>query len=316
MILIVSFEDNEHVEEVRRCLSVESVVVDTGWFPASLALEARFARNAEGLSLTLPGGRRLELATIGAVWFRRAKPLALHPDLVDNTSKLFAWSESNEALLGLWYSLKCFWMNRPTADEISQRKVRQLQVARMVGLPVPETLITNVPATALEFIQQHGLGNVVRKAFRNIIEAPRTTALVTQDDLTLIETVKYAPVIFQRFVPADLDLRVTVVEDQIFAAAIRSQPEYRADYRVGLATAEVFPYELPCAVAEKLLDLMSNLDINYGAIDLRVTPEGEHVFLEVNPAGEYLFISRRTGQQIPGAIAASLQRHDQIARRA
>jgi hypothetical protein len=32
--------------------------------------------------------------------------------------------------------------------------------------------------------------------------------------------------------------------------------------------------------------------------------------LEVNPAGEYLFISKRTGQPIPAAIAASLERHD------
>jgi hypothetical protein len=43
---------------------------------------------------------------------------------------------------------------------------------------------------------------------------------------------------------------------------------------------------------------------------MRLTPEGEYVFLEINPAGEYLFISRRTGLPIPEAIASALERHD------
>lgn len=316
MILIVSFEDNDHVEQVRQHLTVESIVLDTSWFPASLGLEAGFAQDAERLCLTLPTGQRIDLARVGAVWYRRARPLSLHADLIDDTARLFAWSEANEALLGLWYSLPCFWMNPPTADEISQRKVRQLQAARSLGLAIPETLITNVPAAALEFIQRHGLGNVVRKAFRNIAEAPRPTILVTETDLRVIDAVRYTPVIFQRFVPAELDLRVTVVENEIFATAIRSLPQYQTDYRIGLASATVFPYELPFDVAAKLLKLMRSLELAYGAIDLRVTPDGEHVFLEVNPGGEYLFISRRTAQPIPAAIAASLQRHDQAAQHA
>src|SRR5467141_1565780 len=129
MILIVSFEANEHVDQVRRHLTLDSVVVDTSWFPASLGLEARFGGQAEGRVLQMPNGRRVDLADIGAVWYRRIRPLGLHNDLVDETARLFAWSEANEALLGLWYSLECFWMNRPVADEVSQRKIRQLQVA-------------------------------------------------------------------------------------------------------------------------------------------------------------------------------------------
>jgi hypothetical protein len=38
MILIVSFPNNEHVEQVRKHLTVESVVVDTASFPVSLGL--------------------------------------------------------------------------------------------------------------------------------------------------------------------------------------------------------------------------------------------------------------------------------------
>jgi glutathione synthase/RimK-type ligase-like ATP-grasp enzyme len=310
MILIVSFPNNEHVEEVQRHLTRESVVVDVGSFPVSLGLSAALSGGRECLQFTLPEGRKLCLEQVGAVWNRRISGYGFHEDLRDETSRLFAWSEANEALLGVWYSLGCFWMNPPTADEISQRKIRQLQLARQVGLSIPETLVTNQPDAARQFIGAHGMGNVVRKAFRNISQAPRETHLLRAEDLALLDTVRYTPVIFQRFIPADLDLRVTVIEDEIFAASISSEARYSADYRPGLASAKVVPYNLPPTVAEKLLELMRIFGLEFGAVDFRVTPDGEHVFLEVNPAGEYLFISRRTGQPIPKAIAAALERHD------
>jgi len=310
LILIVSPPDNPHVDKVASFLKRPFVVFDNGWFPASSSLIATFNREAERLLLTLPDGSAVDLAEVGAVWHRRISAMALDPELRDETAKLFAWSESNEAQLGLWYSLHCYWMNPPPADEISQRKLRQLQLARSLELPIPETLITNDPQAARAFIEESAPHEVVRKAFRNIVQAPRETSIVTEADMALIDTVRFAPVIFQRFVPAELDLRVTIVDDEIFATAIRSSPARRADYRLGVGEAEVFPYDLPDDVGEKLLALMRAFDLRYGGIDLRVTPEGEHVFLEVNPAGEYLFVSERTGQPIPQAIAAALDRHD------
>jgi hypothetical protein len=153
-------------------------------------------------------------------------------------------------------------------------------------------------------------GGVIRKAFRNIAEAPRSTAMLTADDLGRMNEVAYAPVTFQEFVPADLDLRVIVVEDEVFATAIQSEPEYRTDYRAGIGSAVFTAYQLPGQVASALVELHKRLGLVYGASDLRVTPAGEHVFLEVNPAGEYLFASERTGQPVPQAIAACLERHD------
>jgi hypothetical protein len=310
MILIVSYPNNTHVDEVRRHLTTDSIVIDTASFPVSLGLAASLNVEREKLEFTLPGGQHFCLCKVGAVWYRRISPYGFHDDLSDQTAKLFAWSEANEALLGVWYSLQGFWMNPPTADEVSQRKIRQLQVARQVGLSIPDTLVTNQPEEARAFIETHGVGRVVRKAFRNIAQAPRETHLLREEDLALLDSVRYTPVIFQRFVPAELDLRVTIVEDEIFSAAITSESRYSADYRPGLASAKVVPNVLPPVVAERLLELMRIFDLKYGAIDFRVTPDGDYVFLEVNPAGEFLFISQRTEQPIPEAIAASLERHD------
>lgn len=310
MILIVSFHDNPHVQAVRQHVSRPTAVFDVADFPSGASLEVSFSDRCDRLRLAAEGRHEIRIEDVGAVWYRRERPLELDPALTDPTSRLFAWSESNEALTGVWRALDCFWMNPPAADEAGQRKVRQLQLARRVGLRVPDTLITNNPSSARAFVVEHLERGVIRKALRNIAEAPRPTALVTAEDLTRIGDVRYAPVTFQQFVPANLDLRVIVVEDEIFAAAIRSDPEYRTDYRMGIGSARFFPYTLPDDVASALIALHHRLGLVYGASDFRVTPDGEHVFLEVNPAGEYLFASERTGQPVPQAIAACLERHD------
>ena len=43
---------------------------------------------------------------------------------------------------------------------------------------------------------------------------------------------------------------------------------------------------------------------------MRLTPEGEYVFLEINPVGQWLFIEERTGQPITAALVDCLLMHD------
>ena len=310
MILIVSFADNEHVEEVRQHLTRPHVVVDTAWFPRRLRLAAGTEGDRMSLRLRDPSFGEVDLSRVGAVWYRRIRPFELHPEVVDEAGRLFAWSECQEAMAGVWYTLPCYWMNPPLGDEVAQRKIHQLRLAREVGLAVPDTMVTNDPAEAERFIARHGPGHVIRKAFRNIPQAPRQTALVGRDDLRRLAAVRYAPVIFQRFVPAVADLRVTVVDGDVFATEIRSDADHQVDYRPGLHLARVRAATVPDAVVTAVHQLMKLLNVSFGAIDMRLTPDGEYVFLEINPAGEYLFVSRRTGQPIPQAIAAALERHD------
>lgn len=308
MILIVSFADNAHVERVTQHLKSPYAVVDQAWFPANMTLTVQADDHGFSHAFALPSGDRVDLEAVRAVWYRRLRPLTLDPALVDETARLFAWSESNEALLGAFYALDCFWMNHPAAEEVAQRKIRQLQIAQEVGLSIPKTCITNDPETARAFIEGHETGAVIRKAFRNIAEAPRETARVMPEDLARIDSVAYAPVTFQQFVPAELDLRATAIDGEVFTAAIRSDADHQVDYRNGLGSAEMAPYRLPDDVADRLQALMDRLGLKFGAADFRVTPDGEHVFLEVNPAGEYLFVSDRTDLPIPQAIAAALER--------
>ena len=115
-----------------------------------------------------------------------------------------------------------------------------------------------------------------------------------------------APVIFQRYVPARADLRVTVIGERIYpAAADMSAGDYAQDVRMN-PQVPWSEHKLPDDIAEKLLELMRRLELEYGAIDLRLTPEGEYVFLEINPAGQFLFIQNATGMEIAKGLATHL----------
>ena len=284
-------------------------MLDQADLPERIGLRCRSAAAGLRLTLRLPDGKLLDLDGVRSISSRRVRPfrLAAHLALIGAPVRPGANCRRGD-IVGLWYSVHAFWMNHPLADEAAQRKILQLRLAAQVGLRTPETLITNDPVEAAAFLDRIGPGQVVRKAFRNIEDAPRVTALVGDADRAKLKLVQHAPVIFQRFVPAVADLRVVIVGDEVFAALITSDEAHQVDYRPGLNTAKVVAHRLPAEVISGLAALMQGLGLSYGAIDLRLTPDGEYVFLEVNPACEYLFVSRRTGQPIPYAIAAALSR--------
>jgi glutathione synthase/RimK-type ligase-like ATP-grasp enzyme len=139
----------------------------------------------------------------------------------------------------------------------------------------------------------------------------RETRVMRPDELNLLDSVRLAPVIFQEYVPAVADVRVTVVGERMFAAAIVPAPGgYQLDYRMDMDGASFEPTELPFETRQGIQALMERLGLVFGAVDLRRTPEDRYVFLEVNPAGEWHFVEERTGQPITQAVAELLAELD------
>ncbi|MBL8683583.1 MAG: alpha-L-glutamate ligase [Myxococcales bacterium] len=245
------------------------------------------------------------------VWWRRPQPIALHDEVGDSAAREFSFGECLAGLSGLWGTLDVAWMNDPSRDEEANRKPYQLRAARRVGLTIPRTLITSDPAAAERFVREQGVSNVIYKAFTATERAWRETRRMREGELDLLRSVRFAPVIFQSLVEAELDVRVTVVGEKIFATAVRiARGDYRYDYRVGLHDAVVEAHSLPPPVVEKIRRLMDRLGLVYGALDFRRTARGDYVFLEVNPSGQWLFMEDRSAQPITEAVVDWLVAHD------
>ena len=137
----------------------------------------------------------------------------------------------------------------------------------------------------------------------------RYTEPVRPRDLLHVEDLRLCPLLVQPYVPKRLELRVTVVGHQVFAAAIDSQAtnHTRLDWRrYDDAGTPITPFALPGEVANRCRALVQELGLRYGAIDLILTPDDRFVFLEINPNGQYLWIELATDLPISDAIADHL----------
>lgn len=313
MILVVSSPGDVHAAAVLghlAALNAPAILLDTSDFPTRSRIELRYGGGAD-LRLTLGDGRPLALGECRAIWWRRPQLARIDQALFRDSHRSFALNECHEALAGMWNALDAFWVNPPPRDEVAARKAFQLRIAEDVGLTIPRTLITNDPGQARRFIDAVAPARVICKAFSATRQEWRETRILGEAELAALDNVKYAPVIFQEYIPAGVDLRITVIGDRIFPAAIHSQEtSYPADFRIDIARAKIEATSLPGEVEGGLRRLMAQLGLVYGAIDMRVTPEGHHVFLEINPAGQFLFIEERTQQPIARALAEILAAHD------
>jgi glutathione synthase/RimK-type ligase-like ATP-grasp enzyme len=307
-VVVISSKSDVHattVLEEFRTMNQPAVLLDLSDFPLHSSLSMEYI-NQCGNHFTLKTPTdSIDFAEVGSIWWRRPQNFQVDPAVKNAAAVQFAFNESHEAITGLWHALDVFWMNDPACDGIAQRKAYQLRVARELGLIIPDTLITSDPVAAREFIQR--FGKVICKAFSATEANWRETRLVGEEELANLDMVRFAPVIFQRYIEASYDLRITVVGSEIFPAAIYSQEtEYAVDCRIDIGRARIEAVSIPEQVQTQLFGLMDKLGLVYGAIDMRLQPDGTYVFLEINPAGQFLFIEGVTKQPMAHAVATTL----------
>lgn len=96
----------------------------------------------------------------------------------------------------------------------------------------------------------------------------------------------------------------------MFAAKIDSQavPEANVDWReaVDQGKVRVEPYLLPEKVSNQCISILESYGLNFGAIDLIRTPDGQYIFLEINCNGQWLWVEDLTGQKLLASMTKLL----------
>lgn len=209
-------------------------------------------------------------------------------------------------------------MSHPSAIWQAEYKPYQLRVAASLGLTIPRTVVTNDPAAIRSAFQRFGdliikptrTGHIIKDGAEYAVYTSRLLA----EHLADLESARLSPSIYQALIPKKYDIRVTIVGDRCFAAAIDSpsDPAAQVDWRqTENPKLPHYPITLPDALVAMLRQLMQQLGLAFGAIDLVETPEGEYVFLEVNPSGQWLWIDEMLDLGITDAVADWLGREDQ-----
>lgn len=318
MILILTNPSDAHADPVETILRQrgEPVVrVDTQELASQrLAMRINPSRNATAAMDLRWAGLGLE-QEISSVWYRRPTVPAVAASMSARVQE-YVQAESLEVLRDLWSNLPCAWLpGEPQVLERARQKILQLNTAARTGLEVPPSLVTNDPKQVYEFYCQHQ-GKIISKmaasAFRDselTHTIRRYTEPVTQRDLGYLQAVRHCPMLFQAYVDKRFELRCTVVDDSVFCAAIHSQQSSRTRHdwrRYDRSRTPYSPYELPDDISRRLVTLVRNLGLRFGAIDMIYTPDGRYVFVEINPNGQFLFIEQATSLPISAAIADAL----------
>lgn len=314
MILIVSPEQDPHAQAVRTNLNrlgAHVTVLDLAEFPQQAQVAMNFGMRAGCYeSIFSDYDRDLNLSDCNVVWWRQPQPFILHPELTDRFYRSFAYTECHATIAGLWLALDAFWVNHPMRNEEAVRKPYQLKMAQQAGLTVPETLITNNPHRARAFVHQLGVERTVYRTFSASANTWQETRLLQAHQMALLDNVCYAPVVFQEHVTACLELRLIMTGEIVFAAAMPALlPSAETAASVNEA-APLEPYTLPVEVETQVRTLMRRLDLVYGVLQLRITPEGRYVFMELDPGGTWLDVEERTDLPISAAIAQMLYTQD------
>lgn len=318
MILILSHKKDAHVPLVLPALEAAGASFfwfRTGDFPSLASLTLSFDETGRRRrTLRTPDGT-LDLDRVTAVWYRRPRKPDVDPAIEDPGLRRYVSDESWRVVTGLFETLDCLWVpGKPSREDPASNKVNEMARAAALGFRLPRSVHTNSPQELLDFDERCG-GRIVTKSLNGSMETVAGarypfTYLVRRRDLARVRAVRFAPVLAQEYVEKDVELRVTVVGDQVFAAEIHSQDTARTkvDWRHYDDETPYGVHDLPEDVHARCLRLVHDLGLTYGCIDLICTPSGEYVFLEINPNGQWGWVESATGLPIRDALVAHLMR--------
>lgn len=180
------------------------------------------------------------------------------------------------------------WVNHPVATYQAENKLYQLKCAKQLGFTVPETYIGNSLPHNISTERTYIIKSLDTALFYDKGQEMFTySSMVSGQELQKSE-IQFAPIIIQEYLYNKTDIRVTVINDKIFAVGItKNGLQIEGDWRrTSKDELNYKPIDLPQEIQQKIINLMSCLGLTFGGIDLALV-NNTYYFIEINPTGEW-----------------------------
>lgn len=196
--------------------------------------------------------------------------------------------------------LKCVWINDPQNTFDAENRLHQLLTAQKLGLRIPETTITNIPDSGKAFLDKHADKTIIKVlhhheiTFRQISHRFLTTTIKSSIKSKL-DDLKYAPLIFQKKIPIEKEIRITLIGDKIFPVQITTtidKNEYSDLHMVQEKHLRFKPIQIERDLERKCLKMNQTLGLSVASLDFIVDINGETYFLEINPIGDWNWLEK------------------------
>ncbi|HAJ63556.1 MAG TPA: hypothetical protein DCP31_33565 [Cyanobacteria bacterium UBA8543] len=286
-ILILGNSEDAHAAHLYQALIQAGTIVDyldTRLFPTQLKMS--WQPDTQVGYLTLPGGHRLNFQDIKSVFWRSLSEVYI-PSLKDANQQRIAFNDSISTLRSLIQACPARWINSWQAYQFHKEKPLQLSTVKQLGVRIPATLISNDPEQVIEYAQSQN------KVIFKPVYGGTHTQFVTESHLDpkrLNLALSLSPVTIQEYIPGT-NIRSYVIGGSVYSAEIRSNSlDFRED-----SEAELIPLELPDSTKQQCIAIAKALMLEWTAIDWRLKPTGEYVFLEANPSPMFVYFEQQTG---------------------
>lgn len=296
-ILILGGSEDEHAtfmlgELRKRERDVE--LLDSRWFPQTLGIA--FDPGREAWSLRLPTGRRIDGRQVKSVYWRCYNGVGA-ADLPDAEQGYIAANDARGLFESLLIRLPTRWVNGWNAFKLHQTKPVQLAMVSHLGVRVPATVLTNDAESVRAFAAKQS------SCIFKPVQGGAHTRTVTPAHLTdeNLKNLAYAPVTLQEEIPGT-NIRAFVAGKRVLACEVDAPT---LDFR-DTADPRIVAHELPPAWEDACRRIACALELRWTGIDLRLTQQGEYVFLEANPSPMFLGFESRCGLPLTEALAELL----------
>ena len=255
----------------------------------------------------------IKVSDLDVIWWRRVGfPQQIPSDVTDPIHRDVIENDCRAALLGILLNqFSGTWINNPVNTSLAENKLVQLRAAQQSGFRVPHTLVSQDPVSVRQFCE--GLDyKVVVKAIRGTRKARLFTNMVTPAHLASEAAVALCPATYQEYIAGEAHVRTHCFGEAVYSVIIESRDlDWRANLDVPLK-----PIELDDKIKARLLSVLKRLGLKMGVVDLKLTPDGELVWFEVNPQGQFLFIEGLCGLKLASAFADFLHAEARSAQKA
>jgi len=299
-VFIPSYTDDIHALAVAKCLQDmghEAILWMGADFPSRMMVEFYTCDGSSRHSFT---GPNLDCSDtdFDVVWLRRPTAPVL-PNWVHESDKLFVEDECNCYFQSLWYTLapKAFWVNSIDAMKRGNSKLYQLQQAKQSGLNYPATCISNNPGVIRNFVSNRSNGCIYKPFTQRVWSGEDTSNAiwatpVSVDMMDSDSSLQLTPGIFQERIAKAFELRLVFMGTHCVAVKLDTQVVSGAeeDWRAYSRDLPTETYQLPEDIYLACRKLMKNIGLVFAVIDMIVTPNNDHIFLEINEMGQFLWL--------------------------
>lgn len=252
-----------------------------------------------GIYITLTGYWKILVSDAHAIYYRKIS----FPNLNNKYNKKyhpFIYKEIYTLITGIVETFEGICLTKPSILRLAENKIYQIKIAKEVDFLFPESLISNNTNSINQFcalkkriVKPIASGKIEKEGVKDIVQTN-----ILNDNIS-IRINDICPAYYQAYIDKDFDLRVTIINNDVFPVKIISKNN--VDWRKDHLNTKYNLVTIPEEIISKCYLFLNKINMNFGVFDF-VVKNNKYYFLEVNPNGQWGWLEKELNINISDAI--------------